>query len=109
MSNNIWRVWTKEVIKTEERKDFYIKKREEENLPTKGYEDLSYTVNLFEINCITAEMRLINWIDYNTEKNRIASGNVMTEWSAMPPDSIGYILYKIVCKSKGADNFIPMP
>jgi hypothetical protein len=98
ISNNIWKGWTKQVVLTKEQRDWNIIILEKLNLSTKGYEDLSYGLDLWEINCSTEQMRLVSFAAYNTQHMSIYSGNVEEKWSHVIPESTGDTLYNIVCK-----------
>ncbi len=65
----------------------------------KRYEDLSYTLNLSEVNCATKKNRVLESTSY-TGDGKVISSNLsqQTEWSSINPGSIGEILYKTVCK-----------
>jgi len=100
ISKNVRQVWTKHVITTKEQRNLYIKYLNEKNLPTRGDEDVSYRLDLSEINCSTAEIRLTSYSEYNTSSMPIYSeSNLMLKPLPIPPDSIANALYKIVCKS----------
>ena len=65
----------------------------------KRYEDLSYTLILWELNCVGQKNRVLQSTSYSRD-GKIISSNLsqQTEWSSINPGSIGEILYKTVCK-----------
>jgi hypothetical protein len=65
----------------------------------KRYEDLSYTLILWELNCVGQKNRVLQSTSYSRDAKIISSNlSQQTEWSSINPGSIGEILYKTVCK-----------
>jgi len=65
----------------------------------KEYQDISYELNDYEINCADKKFRVLSVIRYSK------SGEILlrvsreeTEWVSMPPDSTSESLAKMVCK-----------
>ena len=99
ISKDIWKVWTKQVVITKEQRDWNIEMLQKLNLSTKGYEDFSYGMDLWEINCSTDQMRLVHFAAYNPEHIIIDSYNVEQKWSHVIPESTGGHLYNRLCNS----------
>ncbi len=99
ISKDIWRVWTKDVLKTQEQKDLVIENRFYYKQSIKGYEDYSYQQHFLEINCSTDEIRMVSSVDYNKDDNILATSDSATEWRRVVPESIIEKLFNIVCKS----------
>ena len=65
----------------------------------KRYEDLSYTIHLWEINCVAKKNRILQSTSYSKDGKIISSNqSQQTEWSFMNAGSIGSVLYTTVCK-----------
>ena len=65
----------------------------------KRYEDLSYTLNLLEVDCAAKKQRVLQSTSYSKDGNIISSNQSQeAEWSFINPGSIGEVLYKTVCK-----------
>jgi len=65
----------------------------------KRYEDLSYTLILWEVNCGAKKNRVLRSTSYSRDAKVISSNiSQQAEWSSINPGSIGEILYKTVCK-----------
>ena len=65
----------------------------------KRYEDLSYTLILWEVNCVGQKNRVLQSTSYSRDAKIISSNlSQQAEWSSINPGSIGEILYKTVCK-----------
>ncbi len=99
ISKDIWQVWTKQVVITKEQRDWNIEILQKLNLSTQGYEDFSYGMDLWEINCSTDQMRLVRFAAYTPAHMIIDSSNVEQKWSHVIPESTGGHLYAILCNS----------
>ena len=65
----------------------------------KRYEDLSYTLILWEVDCADQKNRVLQSTSYSWDAKIISSNlSKQAEWSSINPGSIGEILYKTVCK-----------
>ena len=65
----------------------------------KRYEDLSYTLNLLEVNCATKKQRVLQSTSYSKDGKAISSNQSQEgEWSSINPGSMSEVLYKTVCK-----------
>ncbi len=65
----------------------------------KRYEDLSYTLILWEVNCVGQKNRVLQSTSYSRDGSVTSSNqSQQAEWSSINPGSIGEILYKTVCK-----------
>ena len=63
------------------------------------YEDLSYTLNLLEVDCAAKKQRVLQSTSYSKDGNIISSNpSQEAKWSFINPGSIGEVLYKTVCK-----------
>jgi len=93
-SKNIVDVWTK--LEYTEKGIAGIVKRY-----GKHYADLSYSLELWEINCAEKKDRILSITEYSTE-GRILYGNSVNDrppaWKIIPRESVDESLYKAVCK-----------
>ena len=65
----------------------------------KRYEDLSYTLNLLEVDCAAKKQRVLQSTSHSKDGNVISSNQSRgAEWSPINPGSIGEVLYRTVCK-----------
>jgi hypothetical protein len=63
------------------------------------YENLEYTLNLWEFNCLDKMSRLLTSISYSQKGEVLQSFNYdIAKWGFFPPDSIREALYEAVCK-----------
>jgi len=62
------------------------------------YENVSYYINLNEINCLEKEYRSLSRIFYDNKGEMIISTSPPSEWKFIIPESIGENLFKEVCK-----------
>ena len=65
------------------------------------YENVSYYINLNEINCLEKEYRSLSRNFYDNKGEMIISTSPPSEWKFIIPESIGENLYKEVCKQNG--------
>ena len=91
-SKHIVRTWVR-LIYSKEGVAFQVKEL------GKRYEDLSYTLILWEVNCADQKNRVLQSISYSRDAKIISSNlSKQAEWSSINPGSIGEILHKTVCK-----------
>ena len=65
----------------------------------KRFENLSYAVELYEVNCIEKKILLLESTAYSKDGDVIISANSQaTKWSSIVPGSMGEALYGSVCK-----------
>ena len=91
-SKNIVRVWEKVV---------YSAKGVISHIEELGelYENLSYTVTLWEVDCVQKKEQILktNW--YSKDETSLSSTEFQkTSWTFVNPDSMGEALYEVVCK-----------
>jgi hypothetical protein len=65
----------------------------------KNYENLSYSIKSYEINCKDKTSRILSITDYNKDGSIISSDSKTNpEWSHIIPESFLESLYKMVCR-----------
>lgn len=99
-SNGHIRVWIK--IKGDD-VSAYIERRKKKYQKTEGYENYSHSLYLWEFDCNSANAGLISAVDYDDKGKVLDLFNIdkkSLEMTSVIPDSIGYLLYKIVCKEE---------
>ena len=67
----------------------------------KRYADLSYSLELFEINCAEKKERILSVTEYTEEGKILYTNSVkgrLPPWKIVPQKSMDETLYKIVCK-----------
>ena len=65
----------------------------------KRFENLSYAVELYEVNCIEKKILLLESTAYSKDGDVIISSKSQpTEWNSIVPGSMGEALYGSVCK-----------
>lgn len=93
MPDNIVRVWWKVIFYTEKeitRKEFGDR-----------YKDLEHSLSLIQINCNEKKHSILETIYYDSKGSIIYTiGNSSGKESFIPPETIGDILYEIVCKNE---------
>ena len=91
-SKNIVRVWEKVVYSAKG-----VKKHVEES--GKRYENLSHSLNLWEVDCVEKKERILQTTEYLKDGTVLSSTQSQkTPWSFVSPTSIGEALYEAVCK-----------
>jgi len=94
----IVRVWYKKVY-SEKGREKEIQWRKKGGLSTIGYDTLSETRYLVEIDCKTQMTNIVSVYDYNTNGEVLHFSNYDDkDWSYPPPDSMGDYLQKTLCK-----------
>ena len=98
--SGIIKVWEKKSY-SEEGKNEEIQRRIRNGLDVKGYEALGHQMNLWEINCVTRESRMVEHIEYSADwrvLDSIAYEMKTTEgWQPISPESFSATMYKIGC------------
>ena len=65
----------------------------------KNYENLSYSIKSYEINCKDKTSRILSITDYNKDGTVISSdSSTNAEWSHISPETVLESLSKMVCK-----------
>lgn len=96
VSKDVVKVWTKKVY-SDLGRESVIQDYERSGVETAGYESLSYSKELFFINCVNGKCRRTQGVDYASD------GLALQEyqdgiWIAPPPDSALSTLVREVCK-----------
>ena len=98
MTENIVTVWTKWDYSDESR-DEYIQNRKKVGQSTKGYDKLSHTLNLEEINCNEGRYRVLSKTHHDTDGNLLGSRLFdKPDWNDIFPDTMMDALREKVCK-----------
>jgi hypothetical protein len=93
-------VWIKRTYSDSGKADM-ISQRARDNQTTEGYEDLSQSNMLFEIDCHKRMATGISVTDYNKNGKPLDSVTFRDRtWEPISPETMGEILFKAVCKSK---------
>lgn len=96
--NKHMRVWTRMEV---DDVDEYVKELNSRGLQTKGYENFSHALNMFELDCNAEQIATVSEIIYDQKGNTLLSYTVESvKIEPIVPDSIGDALYKAVCKGK---------
>lgn len=65
----------------------------------KGFEKLSYSISLYELDCANKKERILSAVTYSDDGNVLSSESVSEpQWHSIIPDSFGEIFYGTVCK-----------
>ena len=67
----------------------------------KHYADLSYSLELFEINCTEKKERILSITEYSVDGKILFANSVqgrLPGWKKIPRESVDESLYKTVCK-----------
>lgn len=96
-TKNIVQFWDREDFSNEGREDF-IKSYINEGIPTEGYEKLSHTKSLKEIDCKEGKLKFLS-INYIGSDGKVISSITPKEpsWNYIIPESIGDELRNLVC------------
>ena len=96
----ITKIWIKGVYSAEGRKE-RIQERIKGKLTVENYENLSYALELQEINCVKREYRVMAYTDYSSDGGILHKFTVEQQpsggWEPVTPDSMGEIVDKIIC------------
>jgi hypothetical protein len=93
-SKNIVGVWTK-LVYTERGITGIVKEF------GKHYENLSYSLELWEIDCAKKKQRILSITEYSAEGNILYTNPTKSRpsaWKSISRESVGESLYKIICK-----------
>lgn len=94
-------VWGKALAKGKEGIDDKIRLLQRFGGHTKGYENYSYTISLFEIDCANRKNRVASVGDYDKKGNVLESVSVENyPWNPISAGTIIDNLHKIVCPQK---------
>lgn len=103
LPNGIIRAWEK-MIYSDEGRNMYILRRISKGSDVKAYEALGYSLDLWEIDCIKMESRLMATYDHPTHGVALQSYTYHYQpsegWDPIIPDSMGHAMYKTVCPPK---------
>lgn len=101
--NSIVQVWCKRVF-SDEGREGENQIRRDYGVWTERYDKLSYTINLYEINCKKGMFRIISGINYDTDGIVLDSySNEKVKWDYIVPDTMIDSLRKKVCKLGSSD------
>lgn len=89
-SNNIVRVWTKQVLNKKGINDTVRVMGEE-------FREISQILNYVEYDCAERKMRIISTISYS-KKNQVLDSMENFDWIFLPPDSVSGKLFIDLCK-----------
>jgi len=89
-SNNIVRVWTKQVLNKKGINDTVRRMGEE-------FREISQILNYVEYDCAERKMRIISVISYS-KKNPVLDSLENLDWIFLPPDSVSGKLFMDLCK-----------
>jgi hypothetical protein len=94
----IVQVWEKRFY-SEKGREIYIQNRMKEGLSTEGYDKLSNTQDLYEIDCKKQMMNLLSVVRYDTKGKVMYSNDLKElEWDHIIPDTVMDTLQKKVCE-----------
>ena len=86
------KVWTTAILGAESRSEI------QKNVSIKGFENLSFTRTLDEINCKEGRTRVVTMIYYDVKRKVLYTITEQTDWRSIVPDSINDLLKSSVCK-----------
>lgn len=93
-------VWIKKEY-TDEARSKFIKMMISRGLNVKRYDTMSHALNLFEMNCITRENRIMLNIIYSSDGGILHKSNIEQHssdgWEPIYPGSMSESLYQVVC------------
>jgi len=91
-------VWTK-IVYSNKGREKYIQNMIKDGLSTKGWDKLSYTMSLFEIDCKKKWNKPLFIIEYDTDNSVLWSDNYDdSKWEYIVPDTKDDTLQKKVCE-----------
>jgi len=97
-TKDIVQVWTRLVFFDEGRETYILQKRSNIELSAKGYDNLSETLCVFEIDCKREMSRFLSMTDYDVNGNILYKTPKKSNWYYIKPSSIKDTLRKTVCK-----------
>lgn len=100
-NKNLVKVWAKGVTKDQKGIDEKIKLLKKFGGETMGYENYSYTLNLFEIDCENKKHRILSVKDYDKKGNGLQTVTIENNpWDYIAPGTIIDNLFKEICPKK---------
>ncbi|OPY02449.1 MAG: hypothetical protein A4E66_02717 [Syntrophus sp. PtaB.Bin001] len=96
-SKDIVYVWVKLVFSDRGRKD-YINRLEKNGELTEGYDKLSHTLSLVEIDKKRSKLRILYGLEYDMDDKELFRGSHDAPWKDILPDSTEDILRKNILK-----------
>ncbi len=96
-TKDIVHVWVKIVFSAEGKKDYILKLRNSGE-STEGYEKLSHSLSLVEIDRTRPRFRILYGSEYDTEDKELFRGSRDAPWKEILPNTTQEILKKQVCK-----------
>ena len=95
------KVWTRFDYVSPEAKERELNGRRKQGLATEGFENISYDLNLWEVDCQLKRFGLLRYRTYDDKGMILESGSAEQmgeeEWEDVAPNSKSEDLYKIVC------------
>jgi predicted neuraminidase len=99
-STDIMEIWMKVIYSDEGRKQ-RIKERITAKANVERYENLSYSLELQQIDCTKKRFRIMAYNDYSSDGRMlyqfVSEQQTPEGWEFIAPDSMGARMYKIVC------------
>lgn len=86
------KVWTKDIWGQKMRS---LKRK---GVPIKGYENLSYSISLVELNCKDMTYRVLSYTDYDKEGTVLYISHPQSHWNRVLPGSMCEDLKNHVCR-----------
>ena len=100
-NKNLIKVWAKGLTKDQKGIDEKIKLLKKFGGETMGYENYSYTLNLFEIDCENKKNRILSVKDYDKKGNGLQTVTIENySWDYVAPGTIIDNLFKEICPKK---------
>jgi len=75
-----------------------IRKREENQLTTRGYDRWQYSLILFELKCRERKSRFVTRTDYDGDGQVLATDEGAGKWNDIFPDSVAERMLDVGCK-----------
>lgn len=98
LSKNVVRVWVKNVPSPNGKE--WVKRKYSNSEMGKLYGEVSYDINLFEINCASRIIRITEGTSYNMGGTPVMSSDQPTDWQHIVPGSTNDSLFESICKKK---------
>ena len=100
-NKNLIKVWAKGLTKDQKGIDEKIKLLKKFGGETMGYENYSYTLNLFELDCENKKNRILSVKDYDKKGNGLQTVTIENySWDYIAPGTIIDNLFKEICPKK---------
>ena len=97
-TKNIVRVWNKMVFSDKGKENYNQRKRKIRGWTTNGYDKLSHSLTLEEIDCKERRYQILDSHLYDMNSNEVYDDSLDVGWNYIVPDSPEDTLRKIVCK-----------